>query len=163
MEINLFLQVVQFIVEILGAVLQYVKGQWGEEGTWQKTKNKKTKLKQKKKTMEERTSLFLCAAQDLHAQSDPAVPRPGKDPDEAGVDGRLYHVLSVRVVVKVPLEHLERQDRRDIIVGDVFIWNRSREQYLVRDLEFLTVLNQKKNMSTSTPDGFWRQAGAGER
>lgn len=133
-------------------MLQYVKGQWGEEGTWQKTKNKKTKLKQKKKTMEERTSLFLCAAQDLHAQSDPAVPRPGKDPDEAGVDGRLYHVLSVRVVVKVPLEHLERQDRRDIIVGDVCISNRRREQYLVQELEFLTVLSQtkKKNVNVNS-------------
>lgn len=117
--------------------------------------------------MEERTSVFLCAAQDLYAQSDPAVPRPGKDPDEAGVDGRIYHVLSVRVVVKVPLEHLKRQDRRDTIVGGTFISNRHRGQYLMHDLEFLTALNQLAlegvNVSTSTPDGFWREAGAGER
>lgn len=61
--------------------------------------------------MEEKSSLFLCAAQDLYAQSDPAVPRPGKDPDEAGVDGRIYHVLSVRVVVKVALEHLKQAEQ----------------------------------------------------
>lgn len=67
----------------------------------------------KKKTVEEekggeKTSLFLCASKYLYAQSDPAVPRPGEDPDQAGVDGRVYHVLSVRIVVEVPLEHLHR-------------------------------------------------------
>lgn len=80
--------------------------------------------------MEKRTSLFLCAAQDLDAQSDPAVPRPGQDPDEAGVDGRIYHILSMRVVVKVALEHLKRQKRRNIVVVDIFISNTGREQYL---------------------------------
>ncbi len=55
---------------------------------------------------EEKTSLFLCASEYLYTQSDPAVPRPGEDPDEPSVDGWIYHVLSVCVVVKVPLEYL---------------------------------------------------------
>lgn len=90
--------------------------------------------------MEERTSLFLCAAQDLHAQSDPAVPRPGEDPDEAGVDGRIYHVLSVRVVVKVALEHLRRQKRRDVVDVEIFISNTDSEQNVL----CLTALDLKK-------------------
>lgn len=52
--------------------------------------------------------LFLCASEYFYTQSDPAVPRPGKDPNEPSVDRRVYHVLSVRVVVKVPLEYLEK-------------------------------------------------------
>lgn len=93
--------------------------------------------------MEERTSLFLCAAQDLHAQSDPAVPRPGEDPDEAGVDGRIYHVLSVRVVVKVALEHLRRQKRRDVVDVEIFISNTDSEQNVL----CLTALDLKKKKS----------------
>lgn len=56
--------------------------------------------------MEETASLFLCASEYLCAQSDPAVPWPGEDPDEPSVDGWIYHVLSVRVVVEVALEYL---------------------------------------------------------
>lgn len=84
--------------------------------------------------MEERTSLFLCAAQDLDTQSDPAVPRPGKDPDEAGVDRRIYHVLSMSVVVKVPLKHLKWQNRREITANNhIFIFKQmQREIYCAR-------------------------------
>lgn len=64
--------------------------------------------------MEERASLFLCASEYFCAQSDPAIPWPGKDPDEPGIDGWVYHVLSVRVVVKVPLENLEKQQHGGI-------------------------------------------------
>lgn len=88
-EINFFLQVAQFIVEILAGIPKYVKGQ----GTVARK-------------MEERTSLFLCASENLYTQSDPAVPWPGKDPDESSVDGWIYHVLSVCVIVKVPLKYL---------------------------------------------------------
>lgn len=52
--------------------------------------------------------LFLCASEYFYTQSDPAVPRPGKDPNEPSVDRQVYHVLSVCVVVKVPLEYLEK-------------------------------------------------------
>lgn len=60
LEINFFLQVAQFIVEIPGRDTPVCQRRRG--GGWQKKK------------MEERASLFLCAPQDLHAQSDPAVP-----------------------------------------------------------------------------------------
>lgn len=74
--------------------------------------------------MEDRTSLFLCASQYFYTQSDPAIPRPGKDPDEPGIDGRIYHVLSVCVVVKVPLEYLPKQQFRIIInLKDRFVFN----------------------------------------
>lgn len=57
LEIDFFLQVAQFIFEILAEILQYAKGR----GTMARK-------------VEERTSLFLCASQYLYAQSDPAVP-----------------------------------------------------------------------------------------
>lgn len=58
--------------------------------------------------------LFLCASQYFCTQSDPAVPRPGKDPDEPSVDGGLYDVLSVCVVVKITLENLEEKNNKKI-------------------------------------------------
>lgn len=88
MEIKFSLQVAQFV--------------WAE-------RNGKEKVEEEK--VGEKASLFLCASKYLYAQSDPAVPRPGEDPDQPGVDGRVYHVLSVCVVVKVPLEHLQQQHR----------------------------------------------------
>lgn len=66
------------------------------------------KKRREERTGGEKASLFLCASQYLYAQSDPAVPRPREDPDDSGVDGRVYHVLSVRVIVEVPLEHLQQ-------------------------------------------------------
>lgn len=84
--------------------LQHV---WGGGSQWQK---------QKKESIGEMASLFLCASQYLYTQSDPAVPRPREDPDEPGVDGRVYHVLSVRVIVEVPLEYLQQQ-HRDVVVS----------------------------------------------
>lgn len=62
-----------------------------------------------------RASLFLCASKYFWTQSDPAIPWPGKDPDEPGVDGWIYHVLSVCVVVKVPLEDLRKQHQRALL------------------------------------------------
>lgn len=82
-------------------------GRGGREGGG-RNGNEKERRKKRKKQLEKKASLFLCASQYLYAQSDPAVPRPREDPDEPGVDGRLYHVLSVRVVVEVPLEHLQQ-------------------------------------------------------
>lgn len=55
------------------------------------------------------TSLLLCASQYFYTQSDPAVPRPGKDPHKPSVDWGIYHILSVCVVVKVPLEYLKEK------------------------------------------------------
>lgn len=74
-------------------------------------KKKKKKEKVEEEKVGEKASLLLRASKYLYAQSDPAVPRPGKDPDHPGVDGRVDHVLSVRVVVEVPLEHLRQQHR----------------------------------------------------
>lgn len=97
LEIDFFLQVAQFVLEVLGEILQYfnIRG-WVGVGAMART-NEGTA-----------TSLFLCASEYFYTQSDPAVPRPGEDPDESGVDGRVYHVLSVCVVVKVPLKHLHK-------------------------------------------------------
>lgn len=78
--------------------------EWGAGWGW----GRNGKEKERRKNKKEKASLFLCASQYLYAQSDPAVPRPREDPDEPGVDGRVYHVLSVRVIVEVPLEHLQQ-------------------------------------------------------
>lgn len=121
----------------------------------------------KKQKMEERASLFLCAPQDLHAQSDPAVPWPGKDPDEAGVDGRIYHVLSVRVVVKVPLKHLKQQNGRNIIIVVAVIFFLTTNKLSFNDAKSNALEESVwKNMSSEEPheiksDGFYREAGAG--
>lgn len=109
LEIKFSLQVAQFVFDRLGETPVCLRGGegwgWGWGGSqWQR----KGERKEKKETSGEKASLFLCASQYLYTQSDPAVPRPREDPDEPGVDGRLYHVLSVRVVVEVPLEHLQQ-------------------------------------------------------
>lgn len=69
-----------------------------------------------------RTSLLLCASQYFYTQSDPAIPRPGQDPNEPSIDGWIYHVLSVCVVVEVPLEHLEKNWQEQKGKTD-FEWN----------------------------------------
>lgn len=72
--------------------------------------------------------LFLCASEYFYTQSDPAVPRPGKDPNEPSVDRRVYHVLSVCVVVKVPLEYLEKWQHEWLLMVswlDCFCKNKS--------------------------------------
>lgn len=51
--------------------------------------------------------LFLCASKYFSTQSDPAIPWPWKDPDEASIDGRLNHVFPVCVVIKVSLKYLK--------------------------------------------------------
>jgi len=56
-------------------------------------------------------SLFLRAPQDLCTHGNSAVPWPGHDPQEACVDGRVYHIFSVRVVVEVSLKDLRRRQR----------------------------------------------------
>lgn len=108
LEIRFSLQVAQFVFDRLGETPVCLGGGvrwgWGWGSQWQR----KGETKEKKETSGEKASLFLCASQYLYAQSDAAVPRPREDPDEPGVDGRLYHVLSVRVVVEVPLEHLQQ-------------------------------------------------------
>lgn len=78
---------------------------------------KKKKYKVEEEKVGEKASLFLCAPKYLYAQSDPAVPRPWEDPDQPGEDGRVYHVLSVRVVVEVPLEHLQQQHRGTVLLA----------------------------------------------
>lgn len=52
------------------------------------------------------TSVLRCAAQQLRPQGDPAVPRPREDADVPGINRRVDDVLTVRVVVEIPLEHL---------------------------------------------------------
>lgn len=49
---------------------------------------------------------------ELHADGDAAVPRPGQEPEEAGVYGGLHGVLFGCFVVGVALEHLVAHARR---------------------------------------------------
>lgn len=51
--------------------------------------------------------LFLPASKYFCTQSDPPIPWPWKDPDEASIDGRIDHVFPVCVIIEVSLKHLK--------------------------------------------------------
>lgn len=56
--------------------------------------------------------LFLRASKYFCTQSDPPIPWPWKNPDEAGIDGRINHVFPVCVVIKVSLKYLKKYRRK---------------------------------------------------